>query len=125
MRRFAFFVVLLAACETHRVEPRAAATAATSETPSGHVEFLTAADGDVASWVRSERAELHAKGRSVLVYGGASWCEPCERFHRAAAAGKLDGAFPTLTLLEFDTDRDGERLAMAGYTSNLIPLFAA
>src|SRR5215470_492206 len=124
MRRFAFFLLLIAACETHRAGPRTAAAAAKDETPSGHVEFVHAPDGDVASWVRGERAELQAKGRSVLVYGGASWCEPCERFHRAAADGKLDAAFPTLTLLEFDTDRDGERLAMAGYTSNLIPLFA-
>jgi len=63
-------------------------------------------------------------GRALLVYEGAPWCEPCQAFHKAAADGKLDADFPTLTLLEFDNDRDADRLAAAGYQSKLIPLFA-
>jgi hypothetical protein len=51
----------------------------------------------------------------MLVYVGAGWCAPCQEFHRAATESKLDAAFPDLTLLEFDADRDGERLVMAGY----------
>src|ERR1051325_2532921 len=62
-------------------------------------------------------------GRSVLVYIGATWCEPCQRFHAAANKGLLDASFPNLTLLEFDADKEGERLLNAGYGSRLIPYF--
>jgi len=130
MRRFTV-LLLLAACETHRAEPVAKSAAAPVQTapakPAGHVEFVRApaGDDDVATWVRGKRTELQAKGRSILLYEGAGWCEPCIAFHHAAEAGKLDAAFPTLTLLEFDADIDGERLALAGYSSRLIPLFAA
>jgi thiol-disulfide isomerase/thioredoxin len=60
----------------------------------------------------------------LVVYVGASWCEPCQRFHRAAEAGALDGALPRLILIEFDLDRDHDRLVAAGYDSKYIPLFA-
>ncbi len=80
------------------------------------------AAGEVAPWVQAQLAD--ASGRDVVVYVGAAWCEPCVRFHDALTAGQLDGALPTVTLLEFDLDRDEARLAAAGYTSKLIPLFA-
>jgi hypothetical protein len=128
MRRIAL-LLLLAACETHRVEHTDTETqappVAQAKPATGHVEFVRAPAGDVAAWVRGQRAELQAKGRSILLYEGAGWCEPCVAFHHAAEAGKLDAAFPTLTLLEFDADIDAERLALAGYGSRLIPLFAA
>lgn len=79
---------------------------------------------DVARWVKGEMGRAAREGREVLVYVGATWCEPCQRFHAAAAAGRLDASYPTLRLLEFDRDRDEERLRAAGYTSNYIPLFA-
>jgi hypothetical protein len=37
--------------------------------------------------------------------------------------GELDKTFPNLTLLEFDADKDGERLLNYGYGSRLIPYF--
>ncbi|MDB4968217.1 MAG: hypothetical protein JWN44_3906 [Myxococcales bacterium] len=80
--------------------------------------------GEAAAVVVTEAAKAKREGRQLLVYVGATWCEPCQRFHQAAAAHKLDADFPSLRLLEFDTDRDGERLAAAGYVSQLIPLFA-
>ncbi len=80
---------------------------------------------DVADAVRRELATARGEGREVLVYVGATWCEPCQRFHQALDAGQLDTAFPTLTLLELDADRDGDALRAAGYSSDLIPLFAA
>lgn len=71
-----------------------------------------------------ELARARSEGRDLLVYVGAEWCEPCKRFHDAAAAGQLDDSFPTLRLIEFDADRDAARLKAAGCTSKLIPLFA-
>jgi len=89
------------------------------------VEFLAApATGDVAPIINNEQKRAAREGRKVLVYVGATWCEPCQRFHHAAADGKLDAAFPNLRFVEFDSDRDGERLATAGYVSRFIPLFA-
>jgi hypothetical protein len=77
---------------------------------------------DVAEAVRAERAR--SPGKSVLVYEGATWCEPCQRFHAAALRGELDRDLPDLVLLEFDADRDRDRLRAAGYISQYIPLFA-
>lgn len=89
------------------------------------VEIVPAADSaDVAAAVQRELARAKDDGRDLIVYVGAKWCEPCERFHDAALAGKLDEAFPKLRLIEFDADRDGEALARAGYASKMIPLFA-
>ncbi len=88
------------------------------------LRLLTAPAGDdVAEIIKAERARQAALGRSLLVYAGAKWCEPCQHFHKAAAAGKLDQAFPKLTIVEFDVDADGDRLRRAGYRSQFIPLF--
>ncbi len=88
---------------------------------SGRVEIVEApATGDLAAWVRGEVA----RGTPVLVYVAATWCEPCRDFHAAAQAGRLDAALGPLRLLEFDLDRDGSYLTGAGYTSQLVPLFA-
>jgi thiol-disulfide isomerase/thioredoxin len=93
--------------------------------PRGKVELVQApAAGEVATLVQQEAARARGEGRQLLVYVGATWCEPCRRFHQAAAEGKLDASLPTLRLLEFDADRDNERLAVAGYFSRYIPLFA-
>jgi hypothetical protein len=89
------------------------------------VETVAApADGDVQEIVRQELSRAKSENRRLLVYVGAAWCEPCQRFHDAAKAGQLDSVFPGLRLLEFDLDRDQDRLAKAGYSSKMIPLFA-
>ena len=80
-------------------------------------------EGDVAAQVKDAREREAKEGRKLLVYIGATWCQPCQRFHAAAAHGDLDKAFPDLTLLEFDADRDGERLVTANYNTRLIPYF--
>jgi len=89
-----------------------------------HVEIVKTTGDDVAETVRREVARARADKREVIVYVGATWCEPCQYFHNAAAAGELDAAFPGLRLVEFDRDRDREALAHAGYASQMIPLFA-
>lgn len=88
------------------------------------VRIVHARPGDAAAVVRDERERARADGRDVVVYVGATWCEPCKHFHKAAQAGALDGEFPDLTLLEFDLDADRDRLTSAGYVSQFIPLFA-
>lgn len=112
------------ACSRRDAEPTAGDTAsasATSSAPRG-VRLEKAPEGeDVAAVVRAFRAQNPA--RAVVVYVGASWCEPCQRFHEAAARGELDASFPELTLLEFDLDVDRERLIRGGYASDMIPLF--
>lgn len=91
----------------------------------GKVALVAAPPGEeVAALVARERDKARASGGRLVVYVGASWCEPCTRFHDAAKAGELDATFPGLVLLEFDHDRDEARLETAGYASKMIPLFA-
>lgn len=87
------------------------------------VRFVEAADGDATKVVRAERERALAEGRDLVVYVGAKWCEPCQRFHAAAERGELDELFPDLTVLAFDLDEDRDRVVAAGYESQLIPLF--
>lgn len=87
------------------------------------IRFVKAESGDVPQIVRTEREKAAADGRDLIVYIGAKWCEPCQRFHQAAQRGELDGEFPNLTILEFDLDEDRDRINAAGYSSKLIPLF--
>lgn len=88
------------------------------------VRIVHAPSGEVTSVVKSEREKAKSDGRDLVVYVGATWCEPCKHFHKAAQAGLLDTEFPNLTLLEFDLDDDRDRLTPAGYVSQYIPLFA-
>jgi thiol-disulfide isomerase/thioredoxin len=105
--------------------PTGAAAAVQAQAPAGRVEWLKAPDeGDTAGIVRRELARAKEDRRTLVIYLGATWCEPCERFHHAAEAGELDAALPGLRFLEFDLDRDRERLERAGYASKMIPLFA-
>jgi hypothetical protein len=68
-------------------------------------------------------AEAQKGQWNVLVYVGATWCEPCQRFHTAALAGEFDEILPRAHIVEFDLDADKDALAAAGYSSKLIPLF--
>ncbi|MDB4947240.1 MAG: hypothetical protein JWP97_6774 [Labilithrix sp.] len=88
------------------------------------LRVVPAPPGDVATVIKAAREEAKAQGRELVVYVGATWCEPCRYFHKAAAAGELDAAFPDLTVLEFDLDERREPLVAAGYVGELVPLFA-
>ena len=128
---FALLIALLASpfflstgCKMQPADSTAGESEASALAPNAGVRSVRAPDGDVASLVRSERAKAVEGGRQLVVYVGAVWCEPCQRFHHAVDLGQLDTTFPSLTLLDFDNDRDHERLAKAGYVSQYIPLFA-
>ena len=121
----AFLVV--ACSRTDEPKPDPAATRASSAplvlAPPG-IRFVKIGAGDDASvLIKAERDKAKAEGRDSVVYIGAKWCEPCQRFHRAAQAGELDAEFPNLDVIEFDLDEDRDRVKRAGYTSTYIPLF--
>lgn len=87
-------------------------------------EFVLAPEsGEVVELVRAELERARADDRLLLVYVGASWCEPCQYFHAAVEDGTLDDSLAGVRLLEFDLDRDRDRLVAAGYSSRMIPLF--
>ncbi len=111
-------------CKTQAGDSSGVDSRVGARTPSDKVRALHAPAGDVALLVQSERAQAVVEDRQLVVYVGATWCEPCQKFHHAVELGELDSIFPRLTLVEFDLDEDHERLANAGYFSNYIPLFA-
>ncbi|HEV8244534.1 MAG TPA: thioredoxin family protein [Polyangiaceae bacterium] len=77
----------------------------------------------VEQFVQEQVERAETDGARVVVYVGASWCEPCRHFHEALEHGELDRALAGTRFLEFDADRDGRELRAAGYTSKYVPLF--
>jgi thiol-disulfide isomerase/thioredoxin len=119
---FVALTLLLLACgKTEPVEAKADPPAVPASPKK--VIIVHAPADDVPTFVHGELVKAKAQNRKTLVYIGATWCEPCQRFHKAAEAGSLDAKFPDLTLVEFDLDRDGVRLGMAGYSPGYIPYF--
>jgi thiol-disulfide isomerase/thioredoxin len=99
-------------------------TSAAPATREGVRVVPASAESDALSLVRTERLRAKAEGRVLVVYAGATWCEPCKRFTEEIHTGRLDGQLPKVTLLAFDADRDTERLASAGYRFEYIPYVA-
>lgn len=127
MTRPLLVALALAACaappgqESPKQDPPTPAPERAPAKPSpGAPTFLLAPDGEVAEIVRKQAAS----GGPLVVYVGATWCEPCVAFHEATTAGRFDRELAGVRFLEFDADRDRERLTAAGYASRLIPLFA-
>ncbi len=117
-------LIVSVGCKMHAGDENVTEADAAAAAPKAGIRSVHAPAGDVAPLVRSERARAIAEGRQLVVYVGAVWCEPCQRFHHAVDLGQLDATFPRLTLMEFDNDKDQERLDRAGYVSKYIPLFA-
>ena len=123
----ALLALVSSGCKTQADAAPERSDSATTTAPAstGKMRLTNApAEGDVDTIVRGAQAKATADRRRVVVYVGATWCEPCQRFHHAAERGELDAKFPDVDLLGFDADNDAERLASAGYVSRLIPLFA-
>lgn len=114
VRHVLFAVVVATACQN---DP-------TPRKPAGKLEVLPAPEGDVAALVAPELARAQKDGKRLVVYVGATWCEPCVEFHEAAKAGRLDDKLGDVRMIEFDLDRDARRLDAAAYRSEFIPLFA-
>ncbi len=97
--------------------------AATND-PQGPVVLIDAPDeGSARPWIQGQLVNAARAKQSVMVYVGAVWCEPCERFKKAAQAGELNQRLPGLRLLVFDADKHGQALHQAGYRWRLVPLF--
>jgi len=129
MRRLLPIVLAAAVCLACKTSPDEPGHSAPSSAPSKNdrLRLVDApAEGDVDAVVRGALSGAQKDGRRVVVYAGATWCDPCERFHEAARRGELDATFPDVDFVVFDFDRDKDRLASAGYAprSKLIPLFA-
>jgi hypothetical protein len=80
--------------------------------------------GAIEPWVQQQVELADAAHLRVLVYVGASWCEPCQHFHQAVERGELNGPLNGLRFLEFDQDRDASALKVAGYLYQYIPVLA-
>ncbi len=80
--------------------------------------------GAVEPFIREQVEQSLATGGRTLIYVGASWCEPCQRFHAAVLDGKLDGVLARTRLLEFDADQHAGALHRAGYAFEFIPVIA-
>jgi len=114
---------LLLACNADPAPMPAATPAPPPPAPTGKPRIVAApAGGSVAEVVTAELAVAGAD--RLVVYVGASWCEPCVAFHDALTAGQLDADLPGVRFLEFDLDRDRPRLVADGYSSRYVPLFA-
>jgi hypothetical protein len=88
------------------------------------VEATLSPTGQLEPLVVAELTRARADGRTLVVYVGASWCEPCTRFHGALKAGLLNSQLRGIRFLEFDLDRHARPLRAAGCESDMIPLFA-
>ncbi len=114
---------LLLACDSPS-SPRGGPAVEASAAPKPSPDFVPRPAGaPLQSFVQAELQRARAEGRRVLVYVGATWCEPCRRFHEAVQSGELNLELSGLRFLEFDRDRDGADLDAAGYASRMIPLF--
>ena len=80
--------------------------------------------GAIEPWVQEQVELADASHERVLVYVGATWCEPCQRFHEAVQRGELNGTLNGLRFLEFDQDHDASALKTAGYLYQYIPVLA-
>ena len=100
-------------------------------TPKSEHKNVPAADlvlapaGDVKDAVFTAMIDAKKEGRRLIVYVGASWCEPCEVFLGALREGGLPPSLADLRVLKFDSDVDADRLSRAGYGGQMIPRFVA
>lgn len=99
------------------------ASAAPSTQPPSFLKY-PGTEGAIEPWIQEQVETADAAHLRVLVYVGASWCEPCQRFHKAVQDGELNGELNGLRFLEFDQDRDANALKVAGYSYQFIPVLA-
>jgi hypothetical protein len=120
-------IIAVSACNGKRDEHAATKSATPAVAKSRAKPQLThrpAPPAPLEQFVQQHVEEADASGMRVLVYVGATWCEPCQRFHKALESGQLDESLAGTKFIEFDADRDRSELRAAGYGSKYIPLFS-
>lgn len=122
------FAATAGACRSReRTEASPAGSVRAKVTPSTARPYFVKAPERLETaqpFVQEQVSSAQAAGERVLVYVGASWCEPCERFHEAVEAGELDAMLAGTRFVEFDADRHTEALDAAGYAFRMIPVIA-
>jgi hypothetical protein len=124
----ALLATLLWNCSRPASKPRkadvnVAASSAPNAPPPSFLRYPRTGS-TVEPWVQEQVELAEAAHLRVLVYVGASWCEPCQRFHQAVERGELNGTLNGLRFLEFDQDQDAAALKTAGYVYQYIPVLA-
>jgi thiol-disulfide isomerase/thioredoxin len=109
---------------TEPIESAAAASAMPRSRAKPIVTRRHDRNAPLEQFVQQHVEQAEVTGSRVLVYVGATWCEPCKRFHKALEAGELDEPLAGTHFLEFDADDDRSELRAAGYASKYIPLFS-
>jgi thiol-disulfide isomerase/thioredoxin len=121
-------ILAVSACNGRRDEHAATTKTSAAVAAKSHAKpelaHRTQLQPPLEQFVQQHVEEADASGMRVLVYVGASWCEPCQRFHRALESGELDEALAGTKFVELDADRDRSELRAAGYASKFIPLFS-
>lgn len=120
-------IFVVGACSGRHEEHAATKAAPVKVAPSRakpQLEHRGQSQAPLEQFVQQHVEEADASGMRVLVYVGATWCEPCQRFHKALESGELDEALAGTKFIEFDADRDRAELRAAGYASKYIPLFS-
>lgn len=92
-------------------------------TTPNHAELVLPQEGAVDVLVREEMKSAQADGRILVVYVGASWCEPCEYFLEAIHSDSPPPELAKFRFLKFDHDKDEARLQAAGYGGAMLPRF--
>jgi thiol-disulfide isomerase/thioredoxin len=108
----------------HAAPTPAVASAVARSHAKPKLEHRAGIQAPLEQFVQQHVEEADASGMRVLVYVGATWCEPCQRFHKSLESGELDDALAGTKFIEFDADRDRAELRDAGYASKYIPLFS-
>jgi thiol-disulfide isomerase/thioredoxin len=121
-------ILSLAACnrrhDTQQSSTKAVAPSASRSRAKPELAHRSQPQAPLEQFVQQHVEDADASGKRVLVYVGASWCEPCQRFHKALESGELDESLAGTKFIEFDADRDLKELRAAGYASKYIPLFS-
>jgi len=116
---------LLVACSRPAAKPHQEdAPLAAADAPQPSFLRYPRKGAAIEPWVQEQVELAEAAHLRVLVYVGASWCEPCQRFHEAVEKGELNGTLNGLRFLEFDQDQDAAALKAAGYVYQYIPVLA-
>ena len=124
---FALLALLLCACRkdsAQQTAPQDKMRVASTAKGVPELRAVSLLPGtDAAVMIEASAAQAAQEGKKLVVYIGATWCEPCLAWHDAVAQGKA-GPLPAVQFLEFDLDKDGETLARAGYATRMVPYFA-